>query len=136
MEIVSLANRWKALNTHLEGLEFTNPKELQEGAGELLDFLTALCDEKIQLVARLKRLGAHKADEFLKEVQALAVKGAAYEERKLYMQLKEAPEIREVKAKLDTINEMGEAVARYERLLRLIHDSMKMEMKLSYEGHN
>lgn len=132
----SLASQWKSLNKKLQKLELTNPRELEKAAAELLGFLTLLCDEKIRVVAELKRLGADTADTFMKKVQTLVAKGLAYEERRLYIELGEPVRVRELKVKVDMINQMGEAVAKYERLMRLIHDSQKLEMKLSFEGHS
>ena len=134
-KVLSLANQWKKLNSDLQGLELTNPKQLEKAAADLLGFLTFLCDEKIRVVAKLKSLGVDTAENFIKRVQALVAKGLAYEERRLYIELGEPAKVRELKVKLDMLNQMGESLARYERLMRLIHDSQKLEMKLSSEGH-
>lgn len=131
-----LSEVWKELNTRFTGLMVYTPESLKELASLLLEVLSLLCDEKVRIIAQLKSMPQPDIQEYGRRISQMVGKGMAYEERKMMMELSVGTETWDKIKRLEVLNEIENACRRYESMLRILHDSMKLDLKLSFEGHN
>jgi hypothetical protein len=74
-------------------------------------------------------------EDFLKRTRAGALKGMHYEERRLLERLREPQTVKDARQRLDMIDLMLEGARAFERTLSAYFDAMKLDLKLSFEGH-
>lgn len=131
-----LSEVWKELTDNFTGMVVTTPESLGKLASLLLEVITLIADEKVRLIVKLKKQPQADVNEYAQRIQKLVAKGMAYEERKMMMEIGVGKDIWDTTKRLEVLNEMENACRRYESLLRILHDTMKLDMKLSFEGHN
>lgn len=131
-----LSEAWKELSDNFTGMVVTTPDSLGKLAFLLLEVITLIADEKVRLVIKLKKQPQFDVEEYARRIHKLVAKGMAYEERKMMMELAVGKEVWDTTKRLEILIEMENACRRYESILRIIHDTMKLDLKLGFEGHS
>lgn len=132
MEVVKL---WKNLcGTMCNSCK--TPSDLKESYQLLLRFLGVATWKKYQYFAIINEAEKNLGDEgFLKRVKAGTLRGLHYEERRLLERLREPQTVKDARQRLDVINMMLEGAKSFERALSAYFEAMKLDLKLSFEGH-
>jgi len=130
---IELKTLWKDLCTAMcESPE--HPQDLKKKYQLLLRFLGVSIWKKFQYYAIISR-EEKDGEEFLKRTRAGTLKGMHYEERRLYERLREPQAVKDARQRLDMIDLMLEGAKSFERTLSAYFDAMKLDLKLSFEGH-
>lgn len=132
----NLAEAWKDLTNEVTRSCVTTPQDLIRVGGILLEVLGYLCEEKVRLTAFLRKQPQGQHNDYDKQFSHMKQKGMHYEERKLMYELSEGKDIWDARQRLRVLEEISDACRRYESTLRMINDTMKLDVKLSFEGHN
>jgi len=110
------------------------PFDLKKRYQLLLRFLGVAVWKKYQYYAIIEE--TEKDDKnFLKRAREGSLKGLHYEERRLYERLQEPQAVKDARQRLDMIDLMLEGAKSFERTLSAYFDAMKLDLKLSFEGH-
>jgi uncharacterized protein YhbP (UPF0306 family) len=136
MESKKLSDSWAELNSMIVDTPIVSPEDLRSIATKLLEVLSLISNEKVRLTAFLKKQTRVEAEQFSKDVHSATVKGMAFEERRLYRELRLSREVYDAKRRLDVLQVMAEACKSYELSLRLVNNALNLDAKLSFEGHN
>lgn len=115
--------------------QIATPGDLMAVGSKLLEVLSLLSNEKIRLVALLKSEPQPGEDAYGKNIHSLVVRGMAYEERRLMMELKLRKEIWDAKRRLEVLEAMLDTCRQYLMTLRVINSALDLDAKLSFEGH-
>ena len=110
------------------------PSDLKNSYQFLLRFLGVAVWKKYQYYAIIEETEKDDKD-FLKRTREGSLKGLHYEERKLLERLREPQAVKDAKQRLDMIDMMLEGAKSFERTLSAYFDAMKLDLKLSFEGH-
>jgi hypothetical protein len=133
VNLTNLSLTFKLLTDAICTKQFTDDRDILEVSGLLLKTMGLAYENRVRLI-QWKRDAP--ADQFLKATTGLALKGLAYEERKLYRKLNFSQEEKAYEDTIEYVDTVLEACKRYESVLRLVTDSMKIGVKLAFEGHN
>ncbi|MBA7710396.1 hypothetical protein ES703_119338 [subsurface metagenome] len=110
------------------------PFDLKKSYQLLLKFLGVAVWKKYQYYAIIE--GTEKDDKnFLKRAREGSLKGLHYEERRLLERLREPQAVKDARQRLDMIDLMLEGARAFERALSAYFDAMKLDLRLSFEGH-
>lgn len=111
-----------------------SPQALKEKYQFLLRFLGVAVWKKYQYYAIIEE--TEKDDKnFLKRAREGSLKGLHYEERRLLERLREPQAVKDARQRLDMIDLMLEGTRAFERTLSAYFEVMKLDLKLSFEGH-
>lgn len=111
------------------------PEDLMHIGSKLLEVLSLLGNEKVRLTAQLKTQPQRNTTEYARLVHSMVVKGMAYEERRMMLELSLPKEIWDAKKRLEVVETMIDSCRQYLLTLRLINSALDLDAKLSYEGH-
>ncbi|MCK4496756.1 MAG: hypothetical protein KAU24_01070 [Candidatus Aenigmarchaeota archaeon] len=111
-----------------------SPQALKEKYQCLVRFLGVAVWKKYQYYAIINE-AEQNGEEFLKRVKAGTLRGMHYEERRLLERLREPQAVKDARQRLDMIDLMLEGARSFERTLSAYFDAMKLDLKLSFEGH-
>lgn len=132
-ESFELKKLWKDLCADMCG-SCETPFDLKEKYQLLLRFLGVAVWKKYQYYAIIN-VQEKNSEDFLKRTQTGTLKGLHYEERRLLERLQEPQAVKDARQRLDMIDLMLEGAKSFERTLSAYFDAMKLDMKLSFEGH-
>jgi len=110
------------------------PSDLKKSYQLLLRFLGVAVWKKYQYYAIINKEDK-SGEDFLKRTQTGTLKGLHYEERRLLERLREPQTVKDARQRLDMIDLMLEGARAFERTLSAYFDAMKLDLKLSFEGH-
>jgi hypothetical protein len=117
----------------------TSPEHLQELKNKyqlLLRFLGVAVWKKYQLFDVISKAeGAMNPEERMKRIKEGTLRNFHYEERRLLERLGEPQALKDARQKLDTIDIMLEGARKFEGVLSAYFEAMKLDLKLSFEGH-
>ena len=111
-----------------------NPQILKEKYQLLLRFLGVAVWKKYQYYAIIEETEKDSED-FMKRIKEGTLRGLHYEERRLLERLREPQAVKNARQRLDMIDMMLEGAKSFERTLSAYFDAMKLDLKLSFEGH-
>ena len=111
-----------------------SPQILKEKYQLLLRFLGVAVWKKYQYCAIISK-EEKNGEDFLKRTRAGTLKGMHYEERRLFERLQEPQAVKDARQRLDMIDMMLEGARAFERTLSAYFEAMKLDLKLSFEGH-
>lgn len=111
-----------------------HPQNLKENYQLLLRFLGVAVWKKYQYYAIINE-EEKDGEAFLKRTRDGTLKGMHYEERNLLERLREPQAVKDARQRLDMIDLMLEGARAFERTLSAYFEAMKLDLKLSFEGH-
>jgi hypothetical protein len=125
-------NLWR----QIQESEFSDERGVKKIFVALLRYLSMLSDLRHHYQCILREYqDTQSAEEYEKEVRSLVIKGMAQDERKLMLLLKKKSDVREAEMRIQEIDSVLESTRRIESILRSILDCIRIELKLSFEGH-
>jgi hypothetical protein len=129
----NLSTTFDLLNKAIGKKDFTDDRDILEVSRLVLKTLMLAYEAKVFLLRSRKD---DSPETYLKATVNLALKGLAQDERKYYRKLTINSEMRHYEDTVEYVETILEACKRYESVLRLVADSMKIGVKLAFEGHN
>lgn len=139
MEVLSkvqIDGEFKALNELFDKLVITDDRDVNRLTLALLKVMSHAFDLK-RVIMREKEqwIKSMIAEDFIKSLSPLVHKGLAHEERKLYVLLASPDRVKELKVNEEFVEFVLESLHRYESILKTIIYTLRLESKLSFEGH-
>jgi len=110
------------------------PAELKERYQLLLKVLSVATWNKHVLTGVIKGYRV-SADDFARRARDGANRGLHYEERRLYELLREPDTVQTAKRDMEKVEIILEGTRRFEYILKSYYEVMKLDLKLSFEGH-
>ena len=110
------------------------PSDLRARYQFLLRFLGVAVWKKYQYYAIIEET-EKDSGAFMKRIKEGTLRGLHYEERRLLERLREPQAVKDARQRLDMIDLMLEGARSFERTLSAYFDAMKLDLKLSFEGH-
>lgn len=132
---ISLTGLWRDLCGAM--CEFSeHPQALKEKYQLLLRFLGVAVWKKYKEFAIIDEEEKKKnSGDVLKRIREGTLRGLHYEERRLLERLREPQTVKDARQRLEAIDLMLEGAKSFERTLSAYFEAMKLDLKLSFEGH-
>ena len=134
MAVDSLKEQLDVLWSDLKGNLFVDERDVKRGYFALVQFVTLVSEEKSRCLEMI-RTGTKFDVDFEQRVRSLVLKGMAQNEREKMLLLAQPVEVRLATVRLQELNHYLESARQVESILRGILDCIRVELKLSYEGH-
>jgi hypothetical protein len=133
VDLSNLSLTFKLLTDAICVKQFEDDRDILEISRLLLKALVLAYEARVFLLRGRKE---DSAEQYLKSTVNLVLKGLAQDERRAYRKLSVSTEVRVYEDAVEYVDVVLEACKRYESMLRLVADSMKLGVKLAFEGHN
>lgn len=132
---IDLSGLWKDLCTTMTE-QSEDTQSLKKKYQLLLRVVSVAIWKKFKLNDIINQLHYEMpADWFIRRVKDGVSRGLHYEERRLYALLAETEDLQKARRSLDKVEIILEGTRRFEYILKSYFEVMKIDLKLSFEGH-
>jgi hypothetical protein len=126
----------EGLWTDLQNSAFLDERDVKRGYLAVVRCMAALVEEKARCMQLIrKNSDKETSDSYDRTVRSMVLRGMAQGEREMMYTLMQPVDVKVAMLKMKELDMYLDSTRRVESVLRGILDCIRVELKLSYEGH-